>query len=82
METRIYDLEILRSEVDAAGYDIVFELRGVVRHVQLKTSHGTAKTARQKLNSKLSEKPSGCAVWIVFDAVTLELGPFYWFGNH
>ncbi len=77
----IYDVEVLRSEVDAAGYDIVFELRGVVRHVQLKTSHATARTARQNLNGKLMAKPSGCVIWAVFDADTLALGPFLWYGN-
>jgi hypothetical protein len=77
----IYDVEILRSEVDAAGYDIVFQLRDVIRHVQLKTSHTSAKASRQNLSGKLTQKPSACAVWIVFDADTLALGPFYWYGN-
>jgi hypothetical protein len=78
---QIYDVEILRSEVDAAGYDIVFELRGIVRHIQLKTSHATAKTAKQNLSRRLMEKPSGCVVWAVFDAHTLALGPFLWYGS-
>ena len=77
----IYDIEILRAEVDAAGYDLVFELRGLVRHIQLKSSHSSGRAARQTLNGKLCLKPSGCAIWIVFDADTLALGPFYWFGN-
>jgi hypothetical protein len=77
----IYDVEILRSEVDGAGYDIVFQLHETVRHVQLKTSHASAKTSLQKLSGKLEDKPSACAVWIVFDAETLALGPFYWYGS-
>ena len=29
-------IEVLHSEVDSAGYDIVLEFGGVIRHVQLK----------------------------------------------
>lgn len=77
----VFDAEILRSEVDGAGYDIVLECRGVTRHVQLKSSFAGSRTARQKLNNKLSRKPAGCAIWILFDAETLTLGPFLWHGN-
>ena len=38
-------VEVLRSEVDASGYDLVFECNGILRHVQLKTSKSDAKTA-------------------------------------
>lgn len=57
-------VEVLRSEVDASGYDVVFDCNGCLRHVQLKTSKIGGKTARQKVNVALSEKPSGCVVWI------------------
>jgi hypothetical protein len=32
------DIEILRGEIDFAGYDLVLECNGVLRHVQLKSS--------------------------------------------
>ena len=57
--------EVLRSEVDASGYDVVFECNGFLRHVQLKTSKPDAKTSGQKVNIALAEKPSGCVVWII-----------------
>lgn len=57
-------VEVLRSEVDASGYDVVFDCNGCLRHVQLKTSRIGGKTARQKVNVALSLKPSGCVVWI------------------
>ena len=60
-------VEVLRSEVDASGYDVVFECAGILRHVQLKTSRPTAKTAVQEVNIALADKPSGCIVWIVRD---------------
>jgi len=58
-------VEVLRSEVDASGYDVVFDCNGVLRHVQLKTSRYDSKTARQKVNIALASKPSGCVVWIM-----------------
>jgi len=65
-------IEVLRSEVDAAGYDVVFESGAVVRHVQLKASERSGKTARQTINVRLTEKPSGCVVWIVYSERPLE----------
>ena len=58
-------VEVLRSEVDASGYDVVLECNGVLRHVQLKTSKIGGKRANQKVNVALSDKPSGCVVWIL-----------------
>jgi len=58
-------VEVLRSEVDASGYDVVFECDQILRYVQLKTSKPDAKTAGQKVNIALADKPSGCIVWIV-----------------
>ena len=57
-------VEVLRSEVDASGYDVVLECNGILRHVQLKTSGEKAKTASQKINVALATKPSGCVIWI------------------
>jgi hypothetical protein len=59
-------IEVLRSEVDSAGYDIVLEYNGFVRHVQLKSSWYGAATARHAINVKLAEKPGGCVVWLFY----------------
>lgn len=78
-------VEVLRSEVDASGYDVVFECNGIVRHVQLKTSKVGGKTARQKINVALAEKPSGCVVWIIReeDQATCRMTLSYrFFGNN
>jgi hypothetical protein len=60
-------IEVLRSEVDASGFDLVLECRGVLRHVQLKTSRTAARTAAQKVSLALGTKPSGCVVWVLRD---------------
>ena len=77
----ITEVEVLRAEVDAGGYDLVVECGGFLRHIQLKSSHKDAKTAKVDINLKLAKKPSGCAIWIKFDPETLQLGPFLWLGG-
>jgi hypothetical protein len=77
----VRDLEILRPEVDSGGYDLALEYRGVVRHIQLKSSHRDAKRAAITANVKLIDRPSACILWIYFDSETLLLGPFLWFGG-
>jgi hypothetical protein len=74
-------LEVARPEVDNAGYDLIAEDNGIVRHIQLKASYVGGKTSRQKVHARLSGKPSGCVIWIYFDEDTLELGPFLFFGS-
>jgi hypothetical protein len=76
----IRDVDVLRAEVDRNGYDLVLEANGVVRHIQLKASHRLAKTAKLDIQVNLARKPSACVIWIRFDADTLNLGPYLWFG--
>lgn len=75
------ELEISKPEVDNAGYDMLGEVPGVVRHIQLKTSIIGGTAPSQKIHVRLSEKPSGCVVWIYFDETTLSLGPFLYYGS-
>ncbi len=69
-------VEVLRSEVDSSGYDLVLECGGVLRHVQLKSSRWDAKTSRQSVSIKLQDKPGGCVVWLIYQVsdcrMTLE----------
>ena len=73
-------IEVSKPEVDRAGYDLIAECNGHVRHIQLKSSHRGARTATQKVSLSLADKPSGCVVWVYFDPDSLELGPFLCFG--
>jgi hypothetical protein len=75
------DVEVLRTEVDRGGYDLVLECNRILRHVQFKSSHRGAKTAEVSVNLKLAAKPSGCVIWVLFDQETLQLGPYLWFGG-
>jgi hypothetical protein len=76
----IFDVEVLRPEVDRGGYDLVLECDNVLRHIQFKSSHRGAKTSEVMVNLKLADKPSGCVIWVLFDQDTLRLGPYLWFG--
>ena len=77
---RVTVAEVLKPDVDNGGYDVVLSCGAVTRHVQLKSSFRDASTRSQSVNRRLSEKPSGCIVWVQFDPATLGLGPFLWFG--
>ena len=80
MWKRGIEMDVLRSHTDRSGYDVLLEANGIERHVQLKSSFIGAKTAQQKVNVKLADRPSGCVIWIQFDPKTLELASFLWFG--
>lgn len=77
----VHEVDVLRAETDAGGYDIVVEVGSIARHVQLKSSARGSTTSKQKINLALGTKRSGCVVWVMFDPSTLELGPFLWFGG-
>ncbi|MBI5942285.1 MAG: hypothetical protein HY859_17895 [Caulobacterales bacterium] len=80
LKTRI-PFEVLRSEFDANGYDLVVEAGGILRHIQLKAGRLGGKRANVDINAALSSKPGGCVVWMMVDEASLQLGPFYWFGG-
>lgn len=76
----VTDVEVLRSEFDAGGYDLVMSYGPIVRHIQFKVMVAGGKRAKVTASLRLMEKPSGCILWIV---ITPELGfhSFLWFGN-
>lgn len=80
-QRNVADVAVLRPEVDSGGYDLALEHRGLVRHVQLKSSHRDAKRAAITANVRLLDRPSACILWIYFNSDTLLLGPFLWFGG-
>jgi hypothetical protein len=63
-ERRLAD--VLRAEVDAAGYDLILEVDGGIRHVQLKASRKGGSTKKQTINRKLADRTGGCIVWIEY----------------
>jgi hypothetical protein len=76
----VTDVEVLRSEFDAGGYDLVMSYRHIVRHIQFKVMVVGGKRASVTASLKLMDKPSGCIVWIVVTDA-LDFHSFLWFGN-
>jgi hypothetical protein len=75
------DIEVLKSEVDRGGYDVVLEANGIIRHVQLKSSFRGSKVREVDVSNKLLCKPGGCILWLEFDRESLAIERFYWFGG-
>lgn len=76
----ITNVEVLRSEFDAGGYDLVVSYGGTVRHIQLKVSLAGGKRANVSAGLNLMKKPSGCILWIIVKP-DLDFDSFLWFGN-
>ena len=76
----ITDVEVLRSEFDAGGYDLVMSRGKVVRHIQFKTMTVGGKATGVSIGLKLMKKPSGCVIWTLVTP-GLELQSFRWFGG-
>jgi hypothetical protein len=73
------DVEILRSEFDGHGYDLVLSRGQLVRHIQFKT--GTQrKPGDVSISYSLAARPSGCVIWIRLSR-SLEMGPYFFYGG-
>lgn len=77
----ICNFEVLHAESDNAGYDLVIEANGVVRHIQLKSMVSGGRRSRINVHQTLGNKPSGCVIWIVYDLDNLSPSQYLWFGG-
>lgn len=75
------DFDVLRSDVDAWGADLVVWARGVFRHIQLKAMIEGGKRSHVTINTRLAASPSGCVIWMTYDPRTFRIGNFLWFGG-
>ena len=76
----VTNVEVLRSEFDAGGYDLVMSYRDIVRHIQFKVMVAGGKRANVTASLKLMDKPSGCILWVVVTDA-LDFHTFLWFGS-
>jgi hypothetical protein len=67
-------VEVLKPQVDDAGYDIVIECKRKSKsdtstpcYIQLKSAFVGAKTAKVSLSKKLTSKTHWCVIWVFFD---------------
>ena len=75
----VFNVEVLRSEFDAHGYDLVLSRGDLIRHIQLKTGTHN-RPVNVSVSSGLADKPSGCVIWIKVDD-DLNMGPYFWYGS-
>jgi hypothetical protein len=73
------NVDVLKPEVDAAGYDVVFSHGRVMRHVQIKASLMGGASAEQQISGDLAIHQSPCVVWAIVDN-SLRFQHFYWYG--
>lgn len=76
-----HDIEVLKSEVDRGGYDIVLEANGILRHIQLKSTFSGSAVRHVTVSTRLLDKPSGCVIWLEVNPRTLALESYLWFGD-
>lgn len=81
MLRRGVEMDVMRSEFDAHGHDIVLEAVGEIRHVQLKAMVAGGKRRDVNINVRLRSRPSGCVVWMVYEPATLQVIEYRWFGG-
>lgn len=75
----VFDVEVLRGEFDAHGYDVVMGRGSVVRHIQLKTGVRD-RPGDVSVSAVLANKPSGCVIWIHVRN-DLKITRYWWFGS-
>jgi hypothetical protein len=62
-------IDVLRADVDGAGYDLVAECQRVIRQVQMKSTVVGGAARGQRLHMDLARHQSGCVVWALLDAL-------------
>lgn len=73
--------ELLRTDCDRDGYDLVIEANSIIRHIQLKGQvlGGAAREVTAHVN--LATKPSACMIWMTYDPLTMRPVSYRFFGN-
>ena len=76
----VFDAEILRSEFDAGGFDLVMTRGNVTRHVQLKSRLAGKPLTTVTVGLKLEARRSGCVVCLIVND-DLTVAHFRWLGG-
>ncbi|GEJ56601.1 hypothetical protein [Anaeromyxobacter diazotrophicus] len=61
-------VDVLRADVDGAGYDLVLDCQGVIRHVQLKSMVEGGKRSHVDIQLSLCSQASGAVVMVVLES--------------
>lgn len=72
MQTPPRYLNVLRSEVDMFGFDLVLSLDGQTRHLQLKTRSNSPSSNPYNISESIWRTPCSCVIWILYSSEKLE----------
>lgn len=73
-------LHIYNNEVDDSGFDLVASLGNTIRHIQLKATHTGGRAQSISAHVALASSQGGCIVWMSYDAATLDITHYRFFG--
>ena len=73
-------LHIYQNEVDDSGFDLVASLGSVIRHIQLKATHTGGRAQSISAHVALASAQGGCIVWMFYNAETLDIEHYRFFG--
>lgn len=76
-----FKVEVLKPQVDNAGYDLAIACDGTLWHIQLKTCNAGGKRSSVNVGLELTKKPNWCVIWIFIDKDDLGFKSFRWFGS-
>lgn len=65
-------LNVLRSEVDAFGFDMVLSTTARTVHIQMKTRSGKKTGSPFRISNELWTLPNAYIVWMLYSSKTLE----------
>jgi hypothetical protein len=72
-----FKVEILKPQVDDAGYDLAIACNSTLWHIQLKTSNEDGKRSSVNVGLDLVKKPHWCVIWMSIDK-DLRFKNFRW----
>ena len=73
--------EIVSSEIDNQGHDVVISCGNITRHIQLKASKHQGSRTDLDIDVGFCKESSGCLVRVFYDPIKLEMQEFRFFGS-
>ncbi|NJK45255.1 MAG: hypothetical protein HC933_14150 [Pleurocapsa sp. SU_196_0] len=73
-------LNVLKSDVDIFGFDLVLAVGDKSVHVQMKTRSGKPPANPYMISEALWRLPNACVIWMLYSSENLEPTGYYLFG--
>lgn len=71
---------VMRSEVDAFGVDLVVAVGQRTVHIQMKTRSGSPEPTPYQISEAIWQLPNAVAIWMLYDPSNLEPMSYYVLG--